>query len=79
MTQTHSIHDRVKPDLYPAIFRRTARVSAARQRPFQRLAVHRPIPTEQGTTATIEPTLSIEEMIRRFTEEQPMQLYRGGA
>ena len=79
MTLTHSIHDRVKPESHPAIFRRATRVSATKHRPFQRLAVYRPILTEQSTVAMIEPTLSIEEMIRRFTEAQPAQLYRGGA
>jgi hypothetical protein len=43
------------------------------------LAVHRSTPTERSRAAIIEPVLSIEEAIRRFTDEQPAQLYRGGA
>lgn len=79
MTLTYSIQDRVKVEPRPALLRRAPRVSGAKQRPSHGLVVHRSIQTEPSTTATIEPTLSIEEMIRRFTEEQPPQLYRGGA
>lgn len=79
MTLTYSIHDRVKVEPHPSIVRRAARVSPAKQRPSHGLVVHRSTLIEQSTAETIEPTLSIEEMIRRFTEEQPPQLYRGGA
>ena len=79
MTLTHSIHDRVNPQPYPAMFRRAVRLTAARRRPSQGLAIHRSMPTERSTTEIVEPTLSIEDMIRRFAEEQPPQLYRGGA
>lgn len=79
MTLTHSILDQVKPQTYPAMFRRAVRPSAARQRPSHGLAFHRSTPTERSRAAIIEPVLSIEEAIRRFTDEQPPQLYRGGA
>jgi hypothetical protein len=79
MSLTYSIHDRVKVEPRSAILRRAARVSGAKQRPFHDVVVHRSTLIEQSTAPTIEPTLSIEEMIRRFTEEQPPQLYRGGA
>lgn len=79
MTLTQSILNQVKPQLYPALFRRAARPSAARQRPSHGLAFHRSTPTERSRAEIIEPELSIEEAIRRFTDEQPPQLYRGGA
>jgi hypothetical protein len=79
MTLTHSLHDRVKSQPYPAMFRRAARPSAAGRRPSHGLVVHRSAPTERSRAEIIEPVLSIEEAIRRFTEEQPAQLYRGGA
>ncbi|MCK7580296.1 MAG: hypothetical protein MZV65_34755 [Chromatiales bacterium] len=79
MTPTHSIHDQVKPQPYPAMFRRAARPSAAGRRSSHGPAVHRSAPTERSRAEIIEPVLSIEEAIRRFTEEQPPQLYRGGA
>ncbi|MFD2112066.1 hypothetical protein [Thiorhodococcus fuscus] len=39
----------------------------------------RPIRTAPNARQAVEPTLCIEDAIRRFAETQPAQLYRGGA
>jgi hypothetical protein len=55
------------------------RVSRASSGEYQRLPVRRLRRTRASEPPMIEATVSIEDLIARYLEEQPPQLYRCGA
>ncbi len=75
----HSIHACLRQPRLPAMSRRKIGDFGTPFSLARRVTDRRPVRAETGARQAAEPAICIEEAIRRFVEEQPAQLYRGGA
>ncbi|MBK1717045.1 hypothetical protein [Thiocystis violacea] len=76
---TYAIQARTIQNVLPVTSRWTPRVFRVPISAAKRVTGRWPARAETSVRQAVEPFLCIEEAIRRFVEEQPAQLYRGGA